>query len=326
MIANLFLFWLLLNSVFPYLTTPYPQVEIFLTYPPRIFCFAMCFIFAIYLWWKKSRIRLTLLSFAVILFAVQIGIGGGYKAVPADALRLLSLNTHEQLEYGEDLHQICLDNQIDIILLQEVVPSHWAHIEKVFSEYQFFVPDMDKDIKYKYSWSFALLTGIRKTLLNGAPVDVETGITQYRSFAVKANLRGRWMWIANVHMTKPISIHQGVLGFFERLQTKAAWHAEEGALLKKWVEEHDDLPLIAAGDYNAPYYSRYFHSALLTNAHRASGSGWHLSFPNVFPLWGIDHTFGNRWIQFYQYQTPDLGFSDHRAQVVWFGLKDGAKR
>ena len=54
----------------------------------------------------------------------------------------------------------------------------------------------------------------------------------------------------------------------------------------------------------------------MTLAYDVVGRGPHLTFPTAFPLVGIDHTLGNRHIEFRWYTTFDAGFGKHKAQIV----------
>jgi endonuclease/exonuclease/phosphatase (EEP) superfamily protein YafD len=100
-----------------------------------------------------------------------------------------------------------------------------------------------------------------------------------------------------------------------------AKHQHEGELLAKWLPRHDDLPVIVAGDFNAPRQSSNLRLPGMTLAYSVAGSGPHLTFPTFFPVAGIDHTLGNRHVVFHSYTAFDAGFSDHKAQLVRFSIR-----
>jgi endonuclease/exonuclease/phosphatase family metal-dependent hydrolase len=215
------------------------------------------------------------------------------------------------------LRELCDARHVDLVLLQEVKPEHRPAFVEALPAYSFFWGDKSQFESYEEQTS--ALTGIKKELLGDRPdVRVETSITGYRTFAVRAPVGGRPMWLVNVHVRRPAFFMPRDWG---RAFAQFAVHRREGEALQEWLAGHADLPTVVAGDFNAPRNSRNLRLSDLTLAYHAAGGGPHLTFPTWLPLVGIDHTLGSPQVEFHAYETFNAGLSDHKAQLSRFAVR-----
>jgi len=233
---------------------------------------------------------------------------------------LLAMNVHENTSNAERLARLCAQHHVDIVVLQEVQPENREPFLKAFDTYRFFWADQ-AEFEEDYGQTSSMTGILERRLPDRADVRVETGITGYRTFAISVSINGAPMRIVNVHTTKPVHLADGISGLVAEAVDKFAAHRDEWAKLETWLANRQDLPIILAGDFNAPRCSRNLDFSAITRAHDLVGNGLHLTFPTWLPLVGIDHTLGNRYIEFHTYSTLDTGFGDHKAQLVHFTRK-----
>jgi endonuclease/exonuclease/phosphatase (EEP) superfamily protein YafD len=240
-----------------------------------------------------------------------------------DHLALLSFNVHNQPATAETTAAIARRERVDILTLQEVRLHNRKLFVEALPEFAFFWPDPAKLPTRRSTGVFASMIGLRRESFQRLDdVEVLTGITGYRTFAVRATTTDRPIWIVNVHATKPFWLEDGLAVFVTDAPAKARWHQTEALALSHWLHERRDSPTIVAGDFNAPPYANVIRVQGLQSAHRQVGSGLQLTFPASFPVWGIDHVLGNRLISFDDYRLLAGGPSDHLAQLARFSVVD----
>ena len=296
------------------------------THVPRVILAPFACVLGVGLLVRKRRIAAALCAAACCGFIAYLGWGDG-RAAATDAIStsppiwtLLSLNTEQGVEHVTRLRALCRRHSIDVLSLQEVNPEHRQAFADGLPEFSFQWADPAVVTKHSKRASRSLLVGCRKDILRGTPL-VETAITGYRTLAVRLSLGGDPLWLVNVHTTKPIGSKGGLLWSLRRFTRKAALHNYEGDLLQGWLQRHADVPVVVAGDFNSPYYSRNVSLDGTVHAHLEGGTGPHLTFPRGFPVFGLDHVLGNHHIAFRSYEIIDAGFSDHLGQLVRFEVR-----
>ncbi len=293
----------------------------FFTYTPRTVLLTVAvFFFLIYLAVFRIRTALCIVVLSLLLI-YDSPWGGGTQPAPTDGLTLLSFNTH--YASGTEIAALCKEHHVDLLSLQEVRSNNQEDFVAAFEDkYHFFAPDRNADFKYKEPYVFSCLIGIRRELLASAPEDVEiyTAITGYRTMAVRAALASGPLCLINVHTTKPIASGYGKKFLVKVTPSKAAMHREEHRELRSWLDQYGDMPVVIAGDFNAPANTGNLRFPGFKNAQRECGEGFHLTFPAKYPIFGIDHVLGNDGVELYSYEVLETGHSDHRAQVAKFRI------
>lgn len=319
-LTNVLTIWLFFSSIMPFFSTPFARLEMFFTYPPRfIYLFPVGLLIAFYSW-RRMFVRLFIVLLTFLLLIFHMGLGGGARTPVEPYYTLLSFNVHDATDQVDELAELCRNKNVDILVLQEVKKENRAPFIDALPDYRFFWADENKPFKYDHTWPFSSMIGIKKELITGQIPYVETAITDFRTFALNFALDDRPVWIVNVHMVKAFSSQSGLAGYTKKLPERALRHIAEGELLKGWVLQHQEHPVIVSGDFNAPYYAKVLDLPGMSNAHLESGGGFHRTFPRSYPVWGIDHTLVSQPIDVFAYEFFDAGFSDHLAQLMYFGF------
>ena len=265
-----------------------------LTYSPRIFWMLVaatlllnCLIF-------KRFYRFAWIIFFVCILVWDTPLGGGFANSTKDGgaqLTLLSFNVANKFRHVQQLANLCAERNVDLLSLQEVSVGRRKEFFNALPEYRFFHGDKSIEFEHADPHVFSSLIGIRKSLLDiDQPVDVFTGITGYRTFAITTKLNdGQRLGIVNVHTTKPFTLYDGVGKLISNAANKAARHRDERQQLIEWLDTDTNTPIIIAGDFNAPANSYNLRIPNTTHAYRKAGSGLHLTFPRSCPFIGIDH-------------------------------------
>ena len=308
------------------------RIGMLFTYPPRILWMLVAAILLLNCLISKRfyRIALILLFMCILVWDTPLGSMGSAFTNRATGgqtkLTLLSFNVANRANQADDMQllaNLCAERNVDLLSLQEVSPRRRKFVFDALPEYRFFHGDKTVDFEYAEPYVFSSLIGVKKNLLDeNQPVDVFTGITGYRTLAIKVTLNnGQALKIVNVHTTKPFTLYHGVKKLLTDVANKAERHRSEWQQLKDWLNADTNSPTIIAGDFNAPANSYNLRFPSTSHAHRTAGSGLHLTFPRSFPFIGIDHIVATEEIAFASYDIVDAGFSDHCAQVATFFFK-----
>ena len=292
------------------------------TFSPRIAWVGLSSLVGVWAAFRRNRmVAVLMLGMAIFNLAIS-PLGLGEKHQSPDDLTILSFNTHNPVNRINEFVEFCGSTNADVVCLQEIQPDDRQSYIQALPEYQFFAPDPSAEFEHKDRWSFSCLTGFRRELLaDPKSVRTSTGITGYRTFAVRAELDSGPICVVNVHSTKPVTLRHGFTYFFLDAISKAHRHQKEHRLLADWLSQVDDVPVIVAGDFNAPSGSNSLRFPGFRSAQRIAGSGLHLTFPAKFPVYGIDHILGNKRIGFTSCRRINTGLSDHLAQLATFGFE-----
>jgi endonuclease/exonuclease/phosphatase (EEP) superfamily protein YafD len=316
---NVLLLWICLCAVANFAPLEWGFFEFVLIYPPPLGLAALCVPLAVFFARRKQTLRLTGCILSALGLFLSLGWEGSAPANGAAEFALLSVNCHDETAGAAALAQRCEAERVDFVLLQELDDENWPPFVEALAAYQFFWGDRSKfafDVG-----QVTCLTGVKKAMLGEPPdVLVETGITGFRTFATRIGIQSRRLWLVNVHGPRPFypSKHfRGLLG----ANADHSAHRQERDRLTEWLIRHQELPVVAAGDFNAPRKASNVRLPGMTLAYEAAGSGLHLTFPTYCPLVGIDHILGNQHVAFHSYATFYAGFSDHKAQLVRFSLR-----
>jgi len=308
-----------------------------LTYPPRYVCLALAIAASSVLAACGRRKRAWIAMGCCGLLGVQFGWGPaslGAAVDEEDGFTVLAFNVHDETQRVNDLAELCREEQVDFLLLQEVRPENRKTFLNGLAEFEFFHADESQSFEHSDHGPFSSLIGIHRSLLESPRADavqIETAITGYRTFALRLPLQQshdattetdvEGLWLVNVHTTKSFWSADGLNGLFNKAEMKSVWHVSERDRLENWLASHRDEPVILDGDFNAPWNSHNLRINGLDNAHLASGAGPHLTFPRAYPIWGLDHVLGTAPIEFLSYRLKDTGFSDHCAQIGRFRIR-----
>lgn len=300
--------------------------------------FGLCF------WLQRQYLKLSIVTLSIALCVYSLGWGGGPVAKASSAiapsLTLLSMNVHEQTA---PLRDFMADEgfEADILCLQEVSDHPRQTLIQTLPNYEFYGDVHNREKTASEGAAYTSIIGLRKSSFETNRVEITPAITGYRTFAVTAQLKQQPKFpreglsielaqqptsiaIANIHTTKALVFHSGIKGFITQTPAKAARHINERHRLETWAAAQT-VPVIVAGDFNAPYGSvgariQGFHSS-----HHQAGKGPLLTFPSELPLLGIDHIQGNAQIQFHSSLVLAADFSDHLPQVADFSLNSSTK-
>ncbi len=320
-LLRLLAFWLVATALGPLLELDYFWPGMAFTYSPRILLAMVAVVLgavSILLKWRRlGRVHVA----AGALLLLTSGLASWLRVAPAAQegriYRLLAFNTEDSFADAPRLAQIARDLNADFLCLQEVSSKHREAFTSALSDYSFFWT-RDEDPRRKLP---TCVTGVRTALIQSRDsVELAPAITGYRTQGVRVRLGEPWLWIVNVHTTKPTWIDAPWADYILKARWKALWHRKERDLLESWLEGRGDDPVIVAGDFNAPSLSFNTRFDGYCNAHFSAGKGFHLTFPRRSPVLGIDNVLGNGRIRFQEYRTFDAGFSDHRGQVCEFRL------
>jgi endonuclease/exonuclease/phosphatase (EEP) superfamily protein YafD len=320
-LSGLLLVFLFLCALAPLVEADRLALGMLFTYPPRVLLLLVGVALAlVYLLRRRWLGALSSIAISVLIGA-NLEWGGGLKTQAerhANEFSLLAFNVHDRVDRAADLAALTESRGIDFLLLQEVKPDVFGDFQEALRDYRLYTGDRSKRFKHDDWGPFSSVIGIHRRHPGEATVD--TAITGYRTFALNIDLGGVRLTLINVHSTKAFWTGGSWYEPITRMGYKAKWHLEENQLLNAWIARHSDHPIVVAGDFNAPFGAAGRRLAGLHSAHAASGSGLNLSFPRKQPVWDIDHTLGNDRIRFLGYTNEDLGFSDHRAQLVRFAI------
>jgi endonuclease/exonuclease/phosphatase (EEP) superfamily protein YafD len=320
-LSGLLLVFLGLCAVAPLVDADRLPAGMLFTYPPRVLlvllCVALAFVYLLRRRWVGA-----ICSIAIsIIIVSNLEWGGRLDTLPkeaANAFSLLAFNVHDRVDRAPELAALAESRDIDFLLLQEVKPDVFGAFQAALRDYRLYTGDKSKRFKHDDWGPFSSVIGIHHR--HQGKVSVDTAITGYRTFALDIDLNDVTLTLINVHSTKAFwtggSWHEPIT----RMRYKAHWHLEENQLLDAWIARHSNQPIVVAGDFNAPHGAAGRRLTDLHSAHAARGRGLNLTFPRELPVWDIDHTLGNSRVKFLDYTSEDLGFSDHRAQLVRFSI------
>jgi len=320
------LVWLAASAVAPWLHLDRWPAAMLLTYPPRLPYAAAALVLTILSRRRRQRGMAIVGSLTTLVLLATAGWGGAtlQPARPAVAhtdgeLGLLAFNVHNQVAAAALLRELVDREHADIVSLQEVRVNNRKYFVAALPEFEFFWAERSPSFNPRSTGVFASMIAIRRERIDRtAAVEVASGITGYRTFAVRVRIDEQPLWIVGVHATKPFWTEEGLWVLATTAPGTARWHYEERDRLLKWIAVHADAPVVLAGDFNAPLYSHNMRLTGLHDAHLDVGHGPHLTFPAVFPVWGIDHVLGDARVQFSDYRILEAGPSDHRAQFASF--------
>ena len=129
--------------------------------------------------------------------------------------------------------------------------------------------------------------------------------------------------IVNVHTTKALVIRAGLQGFVFETPRKSQRYVDERIALEAWTNKQPTkLGILLAGDFNAPTHTVGARFQQFTNSHLVTTNSSLLTFPESWPVLGIDHVFGNARIQFTKSEVLRNPSSDHRYRRVEFSSPD----
>jgi endonuclease/exonuclease/phosphatase (EEP) superfamily protein YafD len=298
---------------------------ILLTYPPRLPYAAAALALTIVCFRRRQRVAAIVGAVTTLVLIGTAGWGGAtlQAARPAAAhtdgeIGLVAFNVHNQVAAAELLRKLVEREHADIVSLQEVRINNRKHFVEALPEFDFFWAERSPSFNPRSTGVFASMIAVRRERIDPAAVEVASGITSYRTFAVRVAIDEQPLWIVGVHATKPFWLEEGLFALVTTAPGTARWHHEERDRLLKWIATHNDAPVVVAGDFNAPPYSHNMRLEGLHDAHRDAGRGPHLTFPAALPVWGIDHVLGNARVQFSDYRLLEAGPSDHRPQYARF--------
>jgi len=314
---------------------------VFLTYPPRGPYILIGIVFACYLILNKCirtsvfptlwyRIRLGISLATVVLCIYSQGWNPLRQVISkppvnntSDCLSLISANTGgHPVEFADQLDGSDLP---DIICLQESVIAHRQSIADRLPNYQLYYGSDDVSFNHNSGFVRSNVIGLLKSTFATDGAIVDSDLTGYRTFAVTAPLISQpktSLTIVNVHTTKALVFHAGLGGFLLETPSKARRHVSERIAIEEWISNQPkNSPIVLAGDFNAPTKTvgaRFHH---FTDSHMAASNHALLTFPENFPVLGIDHVFGSAQIEFIKSQAAPNPHSDHCYRRVEMAVR-----
>lgn len=305
---------------------------VFLSYPPRALFILLAAGFATYLLLARIFLRRTrrgywlrLCTSLVIITCCISSLGWNpLRSIPNDSnavhFSLISANTGgHPVEFTNRLDQA---NAPDIICLQEASINHRQAIAAKLPNYQLFYSNDDPACDQDGALVFSNVIGLLKSTFETERAVVDSDVTGYRTFAVQTALRSepsKSIAIVNVHTTKALAFHAGLQGFFFQTPAKSQRHVDERIAIEAWANKQpDNTAILLAGDFNAPTKTVGARFRQFTNSHLVASANSLLTFPEAWPVMGIDHVFGNETINFTKSEVLRNETSDHRYRRVEF--------
>jgi endonuclease/exonuclease/phosphatase (EEP) superfamily protein YafD len=321
---------IVLTAIAPLLQIDRWRMGMLLTYPPRLLIIFPAAIGLVALLYRRQFVKVTLVAAAIGLLGFDLGFGGGPQTsqnAGQQQIIGLAFNVHDATKNVGDLAELCRDNSVQLLCLQEVKAKNRQAFIDGLPDYKLFSGNESIEYEYSRSGGFDSLIGIHRDLLTASEkIEIATGITGYRTFAVRTLIDSKPIWLVNVHTTKAFWSHGGITGLINKADYKSLRHTREFDALSDWISSRGDVPVVIAGDFNAPINSRNLRFKDFESAHRVAGSGFQLTFPAKFPVWGIDHVLGNDRVKFTSYKILKTSYSDHCAQLFEFSFANDNDR
>ena len=312
---------------------------VFLSYPPRAPYILLAVGFAIYLLITRFLLRQIQrgywirlgMSLAVIICCIYSLGWNPLRTLPviaSDTLRssisLVTANTGEHSV--EFVDQLAKTNLPAVICLQEIPVRHHEAIATRFPSHQLFYSKDDTNLDHDGDLVFTNVTCLDRSTFDTEQAVVDANVTGYRTFAVVAPLRSNpseSLAIVNVHTTKALVFHAGLQGFIFETPRKSQRHVDERIAIEAWANKQPSkLGILLAGDFNAPPHTVGARFQQFTNSHLVTTNSSLLTFPESWPVLGIDHVFGNARVHFTKSEVLRNPFSDHRYRRVEFSSSD----
>jgi len=157
------------------------------------------------------------------------------------------------------------------------------------------------------------------------PLKKVEGKANFSGFFLQAEvaLENTTLVVMNIHADKAATSFMPVRSIDETV----AMHRDARQALVARIERTQG-PLILGGDFNVPAAAPLVQGLPLGNAPTTTGFGFGLTFPDVFPLWKLDHLFLSDEVNWVSLEVPDIHLSDHRpivAELTIRTTKDGHK-
>lgn len=314
-------------AIAPYLSPDLGRWLYLFIYPPRlVLAFAGALLLLGYVVTRRwpqvlisAALTLTLLAELPWATGVPPDVSKLARGTSADGgpsfLRVLSFNIKDSTNNAKDLGKLAVERQLDLLFLQEVKPPNRSAFVAALPGYDLYWGNPAVRFEHDDWGPLSSLIAVRR----GRGIDVAgvlTGMTGYRTFALRAQYRGAPLWLVNVHTTKAFWFQGGIGETLRRADYKSAWHAGERVALSAWLRRRRGEAVLIAGDFNAPAVARATRFEGFQNAQVAAGRGLHVTFPSWLPVWDIDHMLGSRTITFLRYERLFPGYSDHAAQLA----------
>ena len=332
---DLVLLWSFISAISIPLQIDNWPLAVFLSYPPRAPYILLAAGFAVYLLLTRILLRqikrghwLRLgMSLTTIICCIYSLGWNPLRTPPAIAgdtskfsISLVTANTGgHPVELADQLAKTRLS---EVICLQEVSVSHRKKIAARFPNHQLFYGTDDTDHGNNGDLVFTNVTCLDRSTFDTEQAVVNANVTGYRTFAVVAPLRSapsESLAIVNVHTTKALAFHAGVQGFIFETPRKSQQHVDERIAIEAWVNQQpSNQTILLAGDFNAPTKTVGVRFREFTNSHLAATNSSPLTFPESWPMLGIDHVFGNGRIHFTKSEVLRNPSSDHRYRRVEF--------
>ena len=268
------------------------------------------------------------------------------QEVPEGAIKLVSYNVctyggNYKYEDGfEKVRDYLQEQQADIVCLQEDVDT-WSRY--VLREYARILPYNDTVVISSSEQTFNAL-GIHTrfpivkrerivypSLANGSvawwlKVGEDTLIVvnnHFESCHLTKEDRVQYRHIIKGEMPRD-SLRTESTMLLVKLAEANAKRASQIRVVKDYVEEHADHPIIVCGDFNDNpiSYSRHTMGEVLTDCFVTTGRGIGLSYNQKAFSFRIDHIFCSKDIQPYNCQIDEkMDASDHNPVICWLKIR-----
>ena len=295
--------------------------------------------------WTRAWVPFVGFVFAYIPISLYMPLHTSQE-IPEDAIKLVSYNVcayggNYKYENGfEKVRDYLQEQQADIVCVQEDADT-WRRY--VLREYAKILPYNDTLIISNSGQTFNAL-GIHTrfpivkrerivypSLANGSvawwlKVGEDTLIVvnnHFESCHLTKEDRVQYRHIIKGEMPRDSLRTESTL-LLVKLAEANAKRASQIRVVKDYVEEHADHPIIVCGDFNDNpiSYSRHTMGEVLTDCFVATGRGIGLSYNQKAFSFRIDHIFCSKDIQPYNCQVDDkIDASDHNPVICWLKIR-----
>ena len=222
------------------------------------------------------------------------------------SIRFLSSNLWVHATDLSALAQEILDADADVILLQELTPSHLETLERLamFENYRWDLVAAQLDTMGAGLWSRLEIVSSERWHVNG----------QLQLRCVVLQPCGHFVEVVGVHMPAP---DRGHVGLWASSLEQLADRVSDGGTRRA-------VPLVVAGDFNATEDHRPFRAlrqAGLVDAAATRHQGWRMTWPNRTRRWlprllRLDHVLVSSDFRVADYRTGRGTPSDHAPITV----------
>lgn len=295
------------ESYFPaFLLTYIPQLPLLAPLIPPIL------VSVIFWQWRLMWMNIAVLTTGLILLMPPVVPHRLPPDDPAQRIRIVSWNVHEEFRNNNRMTKVLKALQPDIVCLQEARSDKFADL----------LPGA------QVAHTREVTTLVRGRLVSQRPYRLGPDPNYRWGMDTLVQLPQGQLRVLNVHYV--IDVTGRIRQVKNPAEPERTFHTRQARALEQravraWMQDSEG-PAIVCGDFNTPPNALYYRQlkALATDAFAAAGRGWGFTFRRDRPLIRIDYVWCLGGVKPVRSYTVDAGVSDHRVLVTDILLPRGA--